>query len=365
MKGLALCLGLLLTFSASASSLDVALCRTTSLPVARMESQEKLCRSFARALAALPATMTDDARVLLTPENLALMGTLTTAWLGSQGVPVVGEVVDAALLVLGVSLLAGQAEELVHFLWTYANLAMTARSTVELDTAATSLARALSLVGINVVAFILTKKAMAKAPRGPPSPPREFALPQGGVAAATAMEWASPSASDMVPAVLMAGGAGSGRKPPEQERRPAKKPDPAAFEKWIRQAERKPAIEMPEPAAGFQKRHAGAEEILVEGGGKQIWADGARASDAHLLETKYIEKPGTSPFIEGSACDADIRQIIRTKEVKEFTRYAAVILDPVTPAVGLEVIVNDARALPYFQALMRELGIPGRVVLKQ
>ncbi|WP_257455012.1 hypothetical protein [Archangium lipolyticum] len=266
MKGLAFCLTLLLAFSASANSLEDALCRTTSLSVARMENSEKLCRSFSRALAKLPATMTDDAKALLTPENLALMGTLTVAWIGSQGVPVVGEVVDAALLALGVTLLAGQAVELTQFLWTYVNRAMTARDAAALDEAATYLARALSLVGINVVAFILTKKAMAKAPRGPPPPPGEFALPQGVRIAAGSMERAPSSAS--APAVLMAGGAGSGREPPEREGRPPKKPDPTAFDKWIQQAERKPAFEEPGAASDFQKKHAGTQEILVEGGRK-------------------------------------------------------------------------------------------------
>lgn len=74
MKGLALCLSLVFAFSASANSVEEALCRTTSEPVARMEHTEKLCRSFSRALAALPAAMTDDARALLTPENLTLLG---------------------------------------------------------------------------------------------------------------------------------------------------------------------------------------------------------------------------------------------------------------------------------------------------
>jgi hypothetical protein len=327
-----------------------------------MENPEKLCRSFSRALAKLPATMTDDAKALLTPENLALMGTLTAAWIGSQGVPVVGEVVDAALLVLGVTLLAGQAVELTQFLWTYVNRATTARDAAALDEAATYLARALSLVGINVVAFILTKKAMAKAPRGPPPPPREFALPQGGRVAAGAMETAPSSAS--APAVLMAGGTGRGREPPEREGRPPKKSDPAAFEKWITKAKRRLPRDTPEKALDFQKKYAGAEEILAEGGGKEVWADGARISDAHLLDTKYVGKPGTSPFIEGSACDEGIRQIIRTEEAKQFSRYAAVISDPATPAVGLEVIVNDARALPFFESLLAEFGIPGRVVVK-
>jgi hypothetical protein len=39
-------------------------------------------------------------------------------------------------------------------------------------------------------------------------------------------------------------------------------------------------------------------------------------------------------------------------------------LDPATPVVGLEVIVNDARAVPFFEALLAEFRIPGRVVIK-
>lgn len=361
MKRLALCLCLLFAFSASANSVEDALCRTTSEPVVRMVHEEKLCRSFSRALALLPATMTDDAKALLTPENLTLMGTMTAAWLGSQGVPIVGEVVDGALLILGVALLASQAADLTHYLWTYVNRARTARSTAELDEAATSLARALSLVGINVVAFILTKKVMAEMPRGPPSPLGELALPQGGRVAAAALERA-PSVS--APVVLMARGSGGSRKPPEREGRPPKKPDPAAFEKWMSKAKRRLLREKPKQAYAFQKKYAGEEEILAQGGGEEVWADGARASDAHLLDTKHVGKPETSPFIEGSACDEGIRQLIRADEAKQFSRYAAIIADPSTPAVGLEIIVNDARAVPYFESLLAELGIPGRVVVK-
>jgi hypothetical protein len=310
MKGIAFCLCLLLAVPAAANSLDDALCRTTSLPVARMEQSEKMCRSFARALTELPAAMTQEARALLTPENLAAMGALTAAWLGTQGVPVVGQAVDAAILALGVTLLIGQTGELVDGLWRYVNLVTAARSMADLDEAATHLARALSMVGINIVAFILTKKAVTKAPRGPPSPPTaELALPQGGRVAASAMQRAAPASSVSAPAVLMAGG-GPGREPPENEGRPPKKPDPAAFEKWIGKAERRLPQPRPEKAMEFQKKHAGAEEFLVEGGGEKVWADGARASDAHLLDTKYVDKPGTSPFIEGSACDERIRQII-------------------------------------------------------
>lgn len=364
MKGIAFCLCLLLAVPAVANSLDDALCRTTSLPVARMAHSEKLCRSFARALTELPAAMTHEAQALLTPENLAAMGALTAAWVGTQGVPVVGQAVDAALLALGVTLLIAQTGDLADGLWRYVNLATAARRMADLDEAATYLARALSMVGINVVAFILTKKAVTKAPRGPPAPPAaEFALPQGGRVAAAAMERA-PSSAVSAPAVLMAGG-GPGREPPEHEGRPPKKTDPAAFETWIRKAQRKPPASKPEVPYEFQRKHAGAEELLVEGGGEAVWADGARSSDAHLIEVKFVEKPATSPFVSGSACGDAVRQAIRGKEAYQFSRYASVIQDPATPAVGLEVIVNDSRAVAFFESLMREFKIPGRVVVKE
>jgi hypothetical protein len=49
---------------------------------------------------------------------------------------------------------------------------------------------------------------------------------------------------------------------------------------------------------------------------------------------------------------------------KEFLRYAAVIRDPASPAVALEVITNDARAVPFFESVLAELGIPGNVVVR-
>ncbi|HSP78316.1 MAG TPA: restriction endonuclease fold toxin-2 domain-containing protein [Myxococcaceae bacterium] len=101
-----------------------------------------------------------------------------------------------------------------------------------------------------------------------------------------------------------------------------------------------------------------------KGGGEEVWADGARLDDAHLLEVKHVEKPDSSPFIAGSTCEEFIRSMIREKERIQLKRYAAVIADPETPAVGLEIIVNDARAAPFFELLMHELGIPGRVVIR-
>ena len=121
--------------------------------------------------------------------------------------------------------------------------------------------------------------------------------------------------------------------------------------------------ETPEAPYAFQKRNAGPEEILVEGGGVKVWADGARARDAHLLEMKYVEKPETSPFIEGSSCNEVVRVAIREKKLNQLKRYAEIIRDPTTPAAGLEIVVNEGRAVSYFESLMRDLDIPGRVVV--
>lgn len=146
--------------------------------------------------------------------------------------------------------------------------------------------------------------------------------------------------------------------------KPPKVPDPKAFEEWARRAPKR-RVEITNERLRYQVRQTGPEETLVKARGEeQIWADGTRAADAHLLEAKFIETPKESPFIEGSACDATIRAVIRKKLVKQFQAYAEVIRDPNTPAVAIEVIVNDLRAVPYFESILAELGIPGQVVVK-
>ncbi|MGZ3459375.1 MAG: restriction endonuclease fold toxin-2 domain-containing protein [Archangium sp.] len=304
--------------------------------------------------------MSEEVRAMLTPQSLAAMMTLNAAWLGAQGVPVVGQVVDAALVVLGVALLAAQAAELRDALWSFANCAIGARSRADLETAAAHLSRAIALVGINVVVFILTKEAVGMARPGPPAPGLVPATVPGSRAVSTLGGSARASMSD-VPAF-----ATMGARPEIHYEQPAtgarKTPDPEAFEAWIRQAERRKTPTGTE-SYRFQFDHAGDEEFLVRGGGKEVWADGYRSSEAYLLELKHVEKPESSPFIKGSRCNEVVRGKIREKELEQFLRYAAILKDPATPAVGLEIILNDARAVPFFEALMKELGIPGRIVV--
>jgi hypothetical protein len=354
MRILLLLAALLLAPAASANSIEEAFCRAASIPVERMETSEKLCRSFSRALLQLPAATAQEASVLLSPENLALMTTMMAAWIGSQGVPIVGQVVDVALLSLGVIMVAAQSAELAQSLWKYANKTHSAHSHADLDEAARHLARAIAIGGVNVVAFILTQRAVSRLRAGTSGPSPSPATAGGPQVSPSSGE--APGAST----AMMSSGTRPPRSLPGQG---LKNVNLEAFARWVRRAQRRPAQNSPE-AYRYQQKHAGPEEILAEGGGEKIWADGLRMDTARLVEAKYIAAPEKSPFIPDSQCNPRVRALILEEVTAEFRRYAAVLADAGTPAVGLEVIVNDARAVPFFEGLLRTLGIPGEVLVR-
>jgi restriction endonuclease fold toxin 2 of polymorphic toxin system len=162
----------------------------------------------------------------------------------------------------------------------------------------------------------------------------------------------------------MASGTQSTGKPSSSEQvHPSKQVDPKAFAGWIARSRKKP-VENSSDEATYQRTHAGPAEIEVSSGDVTVRADGARVSDAHLLETKHIGSPDSSPYIPGSRCPECVRNMIRQSLVDQFLRYAIIIRDPATPAVGLEVITNDERAIIFFETLLRETSTPGRVVIK-
>lgn len=363
MRAILCVLSLWLATPAFAHSLEVTLCKTARVPVAQMAESEKLCRSFAVALAEVPQAVSEEVRAMLTPQSLAAMMTLSAAWMGAQGIPVVGQTVDAVLLVLGVALLSAQAADLTNALWAYVNLTISARSHTDLEAASAHLSRAIALVGVNAVVFILTKDAAGTIRPGPPTP---RLAPAPVVVGRPLPTPASPSRTSPVAIPAFAA---MGTRPEVHREFPAtgpgKVPDPEAFGAWIRQTKRRRVQQTKSDASRFQLEHTGEEEFLIKGGGKEVWADGHRSSEAYLLEVKHVEKPEISPFIPGSSCSDAVRNLIRDKELDQFSRYAAVLKDPTTPAVGLEVILNDARAIPFFESLMKGLGIPGRIVISE
>jgi hypothetical protein len=133
-------------------------------------------------------------------------------------------------------------------------------------------------------------------------------------------------------------------------------------ENWARDFPRRPTPTYSQRHL-FQIRHCGAEEIRVRDGGEEIWTDGINFQTGELLEAKFIENPANSPYIS----DSRVPPFIRIKAVSdvenEFRRYAAVINDPETPVVGLQVIVNIEEAVPFFASLLSHFNLPGSVIV--
>lgn len=146
---------------------------------------------------------------------------------------------------------------------------------------------------------------------------------------------------------------------------PIQKPKvPAAQSRAWRDALPKGTPKGRDAARDFQIKHCGQNEILMPAGDEQLWVDGFDADRSFALESKYVDKPGISPYIPSSRMPSHIRQKIHSETVDEFRRYGLLIADPKTPVIGLEVITNDRRAVPYFLDLMREYRVPGHIVIK-
>ena len=364
------CFGLLFAAPALANSVEDELCHARPQSVEKMEKSEKFCRAFVRAMGALPGETMKEVQAMLSPESLALMGTMTTAWLGSQGIPVLGQTVDAALLALGVAMAAAQTAAVKNSLWNYVKYASEATHEAGLDTAATHLARAVTTVGVSVVTFILMKKVPGKEQNQPgsPSPPSALLPEPVPVAAGGRMGnsvGATPGVvpgTGVAPSLAVAGGrSGDGQAPPKGAK--PKRVDLKAFTEWLEKVKRRPVPESRE-AYQYQRKHAGPEELLVSGGGTQIWADGARMGSARLVEVKHIGAVDNSPFVPGSKCDDYVRLMIQDEVAEEFSRYAAVINEPHTPAAALEVVLNESKAAPFFKALLQRFGIPGEIIVR-
>ncbi|MCP2728331.1 restriction endonuclease fold toxin-2 domain-containing protein [Limnofasciculus baicalensis] len=133
-------------------------------------------------------------------------------------------------------------------------------------------------------------------------------------------------------------------------------------QEWMRDFPRKPTPTYSQRHE-FQIRHCGVEEVRVRGGGEEIWADGINLQTGELLEAKFIEHPANSPYVNPSSAPPFIRNKIVSEVKEEFRRYAAVINDPETPVIELQVIVNIEEAVPFFESLLSQFNLPGSVIV--
>ena len=138
---------------------------------------------------------------------------------------------------------------------------------------------------------------------------------------------------------------------------------------FVKNLNTRPPASGANPAARqYQIDQVGDVEFHIGGAGNEIWADGLRVNantnTITALESKFVGTPNSSPYIPGSGCPDFIRQNVRNQLDLEFVRYKAAIDDAANPISELEIITNDARAVTYFQTLMSNHNIVGRVLLR-
>ncbi|MFN0251517.1 MAG: restriction endonuclease fold toxin-2 domain-containing protein [Kofleriaceae bacterium] len=117
-----------------------------------------------------------------------------------------------------------------------------------------------------------------------------------------------------------------------------------------------------EPWADYQRQICGPNEYLAVGGGKKVEADGVDIPDTALVDAKYVGNEARSPYIFGSAYPDFLRIKSDAKIDDEFSRYAAVIEDPLTPPRMLRIFTNHPDAVTFFEARLQQHGILGEVV---
>ena len=126
-------------------------------PVSSWSSQQKLLAAAQRATPKLPPGMRDQFAALFSKQNLAITGGVLTVWAASQFVGV-GEIVDVILAVVGVIMAGWQAVEALWEIERFLVLAISAKSTDELEGAADHLARAVIMIGVTAFVILIMKQ---------------------------------------------------------------------------------------------------------------------------------------------------------------------------------------------------------------
>lgn len=137
---------------------------------------------------------------------------------------------------------------------------------------------------------------------------------------------------------------------------------PAQYAEWFSKLETKKTPTNTAPHL-YEIKHTGGINYLIKGGGVEFWADGIR--DASVIETKMIVNPPRSPYIAGSKTPDFIREKAVADVRGEFDRVAKIVRDDGNPLTSMRVITNDAKAVPFFESLLREYNIPGGVIVAE
>ncbi len=143
-----------------ASPLPGSIGTNTGTPgaVSRMSLQEKLAEAIRRTSHFVPPEIAGKLMSLLTPQAIAIIAGTTALWAGGHFFGV-SEVVDVALLAVGVYALGSESIMAGNEFKEFVTVAVRANSYSELDSAAQHLARFISIVGVDTAIAVLLHKA--------------------------------------------------------------------------------------------------------------------------------------------------------------------------------------------------------------
>lgn len=117
---------------------------------------ERVVLALERSLKYAPGALQERLRVLLSTQNLIVLAAILGAWLGAQFIPVVGELADLLLGVLGYMQLLGDAANIAGAV----KQAIEARTSEQLEDAARNLGQAYSDTLIDTLEMLLLSRVM-------------------------------------------------------------------------------------------------------------------------------------------------------------------------------------------------------------
>ena len=125
--------------------------------ISGMSTGEKLGEAMRRSLPRMPAESRRVVEGLLTPASLAIMGAVTAAWVAAQFFGV-GEIADILILLVGGAFLGKSMIDVAQDIEQFLTLSINATSDADLDRAGEYFARAVAVVGINVIVAVIMHK---------------------------------------------------------------------------------------------------------------------------------------------------------------------------------------------------------------
>src|SRR5207245_372760 len=130
---------------------------------------------------------------------------------------------------------------------------------------------------------------------------------------------------------------------------------PDEYAAWFNSLETRPAPTGGKAWMVHQRAVAGLTEYHIQGAGdKPFWADGIEGT--RTIEAKMVETPGNSPQL-GTASKWFQQKYILDM-TKEFGKIKSAISDPTNPLTSVEVRVDSKASVPFWEAFLKDQGIP-------